>query len=169
MNMRARLSVTPTTTQPTAAEVISRFQKAPPVDVRAIADALGISVVVDHGLPDDISGKIERSGLLVERYEITVNGRHVPTRQRFTIAHELAHYVLHRSLIGDGIVDDAMYRSSQGNEIEWQANSYAATILMPSPLVHEKFRGGIKSYAQMANEFDVSPDVARIRMRELRL
>jgi Zn-dependent peptidase ImmA (M78 family) len=62
-----------------------------------------------------------------------------------------------------------MYRSSRGDVIERQANSYAATILMPAPLVREKFRAKVKSFAQMAQTFDVSPDVARIRMKELRL
>lgn len=150
-------------------EVIGAFQKSAPVDVDGIAAALGIEVVVDDRLPDDISGKIERVGLFGERYRITVNGRHARTRQRFTIAHELAHYALHRSLIGDGIVDDAMYRSPRGNDIERQANSYAATILMPAPLVRTYFRGGMRDYASMSRAFDVSTDMARIRMRELRL
>lgn len=150
----------------TTVEVISTYQRSAPVDVHAIAHALGVDVVIDRALPDDISGKIEAVGSS-ERYRITVNGKHSLTRQRFTIAHEIAHYVLHRSLIGDGIVDDAMYRSKQGNEVERQANSYAATILMPAPLVREKYRSGVMSYSEMANVFDVSSEVARIRMREL--
>lgn len=151
----------------TTAEIISLHQRIAPVDVHAIAAAFGIEVRTDVNLPDDISGKIERRWC--GGYRITINGKHARTRQRFTLAHELAHYVLHRSLIGDGIVDDAMYRSSRGNSVERQANSYAATILMPAPLVREKFRAGIKSIAGMSDLFDVSPEVARIRMRELRL
>jgi Zn-dependent peptidase ImmA (M78 family) len=34
---------------------------------------------------------------------------HHPNRQRFTLAHEIAHYVLHRDLVENGIVDDTMY------------------------------------------------------------
>ncbi|WP_438278791.1 ImmA/IrrE family metallo-endopeptidase [Nitrobacter sp.] len=169
MNMRTQLLEAGSTARPTAAEVISSYQRTAPIDVEAIAGALGISISFDDRLPDDISGKIERAGRFSDRFKITINGSHPRTRQRFTIAHELAHYVLHRSLIGDGIVDDAMYRSSRGDVIERQANSYAATILMPAPLVREKFRAKVKSFAQMAQTFDVSPDVARIRMRELRL
>ena len=81
----------------------------------------------------------------------------------------IAHFVLHRDLIGDGIVDDAMYRSKKGDEIERQANAYAATILMPAPLVIAKFRAGEKSFAGIAMAFEVSSEVAHIRMRELRL
>jgi hypothetical protein len=43
------------------------------------------------------------------------------------------------------------------------------TILMPAPLVITKFRGGERSFAGMAKAFEVSPEVAQIRMRELRL
>jgi len=165
MNMRTQLAER-TDSYLTPVEVISAHQKTAPVDVHAIAHALGIEVAVDRLLPDDISGKIEAIGSS-GKYRATVNGKHSETRQRFTIAHEIAHYVLHRSLIGDGIVDDAMYRSKQGSEIERQANSYAATILMPAPLVREMYRAGVKSYPKMAALFDVSPEVARIRMKEL--
>lgn len=172
MNMRAAQQAT-IAGDPnlTAVEVISRFQKTAPVNVHDIAAAFGIEVRSDLALPDDISGKIERVGLFRDRYRITTNGKHSSTRQRFTIAHELAHYVLHRSMIGDGIVDDAMYRSNRPgwDDIERQANSYAATILMPARLVREKYRAKVVATTDMAAVFDVSYDVARIRMKELRL
>lgn len=151
-----------------AVEVIGAFHHSAPVDVDGIAAALGIDVVLDPSLPDNISGKIERAGIFNEGYRITVNGRHGRNRQRFTIAHELAHYALHRSLIGDGIVDDALYRSPKGNVIERQANSYAATILMPARLVRQHYQRGATEPEDMAKIFGVSSEMARIRMRELR-
>ncbi|MCB4767831.1 ImmA/IrrE family metallo-endopeptidase [Ancylobacter sp. Lp-2] len=153
----------------TAMEVISRHQLTPPVDVFAIAKALGLYVRVASDLPDNVSGKIEAPWFNGDSYTVSINGRHSSTRQRFTLAHEIAHFVLHRSLIGDGIVDDAMYRSDRSDDIERQANSYAATILMPAPLVRAAFSAGTKDYAGMSRLFDVSSEVARIRMRELRL
>ena len=49
---------------------------------------------------------------LFSGYAIFVNkGDRYKTRQRFTIAHKIAHFILHREAIGDGIVDDALYRS----------------------------------------------------------
>src|SRR5690606_2956370 len=100
-------------------------------------------------------------------YRITINGRHPHTRQRFTLAHEIAHFILHRPLIGDGIVDDALYRSSKGDDVEREANRYAAAILMPAPLVRKKYREGLRSFAGIAEAFDVSYEVAEIRVREL--
>ena len=38
--------------------------------------------------------------------------------------------------------DDGLYRSAKGGAIERQANNYAASILMPAPLVGEKWRAG---------------------------
>lgn len=78
-------------------------------------------------------------------------------------------YVLHRDKIGDGIVDDALYRSERGGAIERQANNYGASILMPAPLVGEKWRAGATTAASLARAFQVSPAVAAIRIEELRL
>lgn len=153
----------------TAVEIIGRHLDSAPVDVHAIAEELGLGLVVDRSMSDDISGKIERHRASRAGYRITVNGRHSGTRQRFTVAHEIAHYVLHSDLIGDGIVDDAMYRSSRGDHIERQANLYAAAVLMPAPLVRQKFREGVRSYGEMAKTFEVSYQVAEIRMKDLRL
>ena len=85
-------------------DIIDRFQRSYPVDIYRMADALGIEVQ-ERELPQSISGKIEDD--YFDGYVITVNSKHGGTRKRFTVAHEIAHYVLHRDLIGDGIVDDA--------------------------------------------------------------
>lgn len=52
---------------------------------------------------------LERVG---DTFLITVAANDPLTRQRFTLAHELGHYMLHRTLIGDGLDDDRAYRST---------------------------------------------------------
>jgi Zn-dependent peptidase ImmA (M78 family) len=148
-------------------ELLTAFSKSAPVDVYGLADALNLTVR-RRDFPDSISGKIER-GRLFGGFVISVNQNHSPTRQRFTLAHEIAHYILHRDKIGDGIIDDALYRSNRGDSIEREANFFAATILMPAPLVIAAFRGGNRSIAGISKQFDVSYAVAEIRMKELRL
>jgi predicted transcriptional regulator len=147
-------------------EIIRDYTQSAPVDVRGLAKALHL-LISDENLGPDFSGKIERdwSGA----YRIAVNSLHSETRRRFTIAHEIAHFVLHRDMIGDGIIDDAMYRSSKSDAIERQANNYAASILMPAPLVGEKWRGGYQTSDVLAKAFNVSSAVAEIRIKELRL
>ena len=113
-----------------------------------------------------ISGKIEREPN--DRFVVTVNRNHPETRRRFTVAHEIAHFVLHRDLIGDGIVNDGLYRSETlSDATERQANRYAADILMPWWHVTAFYREGRTSTADMARIFHVSVAVAEIRLREL--
>lgn len=136
-----------------------------PVDVRALGAALGLKIIASN-LDDDVSGKIERDWR--GDFIITVNLNHSETRKRFTIAHEIAHYVLHRDKISDGIVDDGLYRDKRlSSAVERQANRYAAEILMPWPKVIDDpdfFSGNTVS---LANRFGVSPAVAEIRVKEL--
>ena len=149
-----------------AVDIIDRFQRSYPVDLHGMADALGIRIIAKN-LPDNVSGKIEQDWPFND-YVITVNSKHSRTRQRFTIAHEIAHYVLHRDLIGDGIVDDGLYRDGRIGDIrERQANRYAATLLMPKSLVRKAWDMGMRNASDLAREFDVSPAVAEIRWREL--
>src|SRR3546814_15171584 len=70
-------------------------------------------------------------------FAIYVNGSHPRVRRRFSIAHEIAHFALHRNLIGDGVTDDAMYSSNLSSAVEVQANRLAADILMPWHLIRE--------------------------------
>jgi Zn-dependent peptidase ImmA (M78 family) len=115
-----------------------------PVNIEAIIRGLGIEVRKDADLPPNISGQIKRIG---DRYEISsAKGEHY-YRQRFSLAHELGHYVLHRSLIGQGVDDNKKYRSTAEGDFyntfieldhERQANSFAASILIPENLLKEK-------------------------------
>lgn len=149
-----------------AVDVIQPFLDHAPVDVAAMAAALGVKVTYDF-LDPGTSGKIE-CALFEDECVITVNIAHPETRQRFTIAHELAHYILHRDLIGDGVIDNAMYRSERlSDERERQANRYAAQLLMPKKLVHQAWNNGAHTREALAARFKVSPEVAEIRMREL--
>ncbi len=147
-------------------EIAAPFLSSAPVDLEGLAQALGIAVVRDSWMESEVAGKIERQG---SGYRITVNGSENARRQRFTLAHELAHYILHRDLIGDGITDSVMYRSSMSDDIERQANRFAADLLMPAGLVRQKFRSFSRAIAELAAVFDVSTEAMRIRMKDLRL
>lgn len=153
----------------TPSEIVNSYLDWAPVDLDGLAKDLGIEVRHSSSLPNDISGKIERIDRGGRRFAITINARHHANRQRFTLAHEIAHFILHRDLIGDSVVDNAMYRSCLSDEWERQANRYAANLLMPARLVRAKHQAGILTASGMAAEFRVSPEAARIRMDELGL
>ncbi|MCF1505639.1 ImmA/IrrE family metallo-endopeptidase [Afifella sp. H1R] len=151
-------------------EVINRFRERHPVDVEGLAYALGVPVHYAF-LPESISGMVEpRDG---GRFEIVVNANHPRTRQRFTLAHELGHYMLHRHLIGTGVGDDCAYRSTDtgkyrnrriGPREETQANKFAASVLMPNKLIESLQKSGVNGPSQMAKLLDVSEHAMHIRM-----
>ncbi|MGL6493539.1 ImmA/IrrE family metallo-endopeptidase [Aeromonas veronii] len=104
---------------------------------------------------------------------MNVNKNHHPNRQRFTIAHELGHFIHHRSLIGDGINDNKLYRSTnQGKYFnqnitlghEKEANTFAASLLMPREVVIECRRKGM-SIKEMADYFRVSQAAMSYRLQ----
>jgi hypothetical protein len=149
--------------------IAGRFLHAAPVDVVAMAAELGLGVDLGAELPPEMSGRIRRGGINRAGYHIEVNRAHSANRKRFTLAHEIAHYLLHRDLIGDGIEDSALYRSRLSDEIEIEANRLAAHILMPAALVKNIFRAGLRYVAGLSAAFQVSEDAMRIRLRQLRL
>ena len=153
----------------TSFDIVNSFLDVAPVDLGSMAERLGISVNMNAPFDDGASGRIKRSNNARSGYEIEVNMRHSSRRKRFTLAHEIAHYLLHRSMIGDGITDDALYRSGLGSRIETEANKLAAELLMPARLVRPFWRGGMRGLAQLCNLFDVSEAALRIRLEQLRL
>ena len=147
-------------------ETVNHFRRTIPVDVEGLALALGIRVNKVF-LPETVSGLIQKMG--GDRDEISVNAKHPETRQRFTIAHELGHFVLHRFMMGDGNADDCAYRSNgsfKNNKIgpreETEANKFAANLLMPAEET-------VKISATMptigaAKKFKVSEGAMKIRL-----
>jgi Zn-dependent peptidase ImmA (M78 family) len=113
------------------------------LDVEAMAAAQGATVVYER-LAQDVSGMLLREG---DSVVIGVNEAHAESRQRFTVAHELGHLILHR---GRPIVVDSVRvnlrdsRSSMATDLEEiEANSFAAELLMPQALVLRNFRSAV--------------------------
>lgn len=125
-----------------------------PVNPVIVARAEGIEVFSIDFSDDSVSGILRKED---DAFRIYVNSAHSTSRKRFTIAHELGHYVLHR----DGVtafVDPELnlYRSdsSQG-DMEVQANIFAAALLMPAELVKHYYRN-YREIRAMAGLFSVS-------------
>lgn len=129
-------------------------------------------------------------------------------RYHFTLAHEAGHWRLHRKyyledvaqgrLFGDDLAKPAyVCRSGDTKPVEWQANQFAANLLMPRKMVYsawENWRGNPHTVAvaevrheragaegmtdegvmeefcrPLADTFQVSPEAMRIRLHELEL
>ena len=150
-------------------DILRKYTRVAPVDVESIAHDLGVRVVRDF-LGPKISGKIQRD--TTGTYTIVVNAGESPARQRFTIAHELAHYLYHRDLIGDGVSDSPAYRAPDETiyqttrlekRHEVQANQFAANLLMPKELVGSLETHFDLAMPQLAERLGVSLPALRVR------
>jgi hypothetical protein len=84
---------------------------------------------------------------------------------RFSIAHELGHYVLHSKL---GKVPLVAHNSGEDETAEWEADCFAAALLMP-PKEFKKLWRASPSGRVMASRFLVPPDVAVLWSETLNL
>lgn len=114
-----------------------------PVDVTTLAEKMGIQVLPTEA-DDSLSGFLLR-GDGDHQPVIGVNSAHHARRQRFTIAHELGHYVLHGL---EKVHYDDKSRgfqvhlrspvSSEGSDrLEIEANAFAAELLMPAAFLEK--------------------------------
>lgn len=149
-------------------DIIEAYQTEFPIKVGAIAKAFEI-IVKTSTLAAGISGEIkEVDGICTVR----VNRHDVKARQRFTLAHEIAHFLLHKDKIGDGIVDDILYRSRLSDELESQANKLAADIVMPWVLIQERLENHTdlkveQKIERLAEEAEVSTTAIKIRLGKI--
>lgn len=134
-----------------------------PVDVERAAAVLGIRVQYEP-MDDDMSGYLERRG---EEWVAGVNSHHSGVRQRFTIAHELGHFVLHRTS-QDNFRDVIFTRRSMGRDLmEREADSFAAALLMPKEDVVRDIRDGITNVHELAARYHVSGLAMKFRLVNL--
>ncbi|GIU02804.1 ImmA/IrrE family metallo-endopeptidase [Shewanella algidipiscicola] len=147
-------------------KVISSYHTSSPIAVGKLAKHFGI-VVKKATLHGNLAGEIKEENGIVT---IRVNSHDVKARQRYTIAHEIAHFLLHRHLLKDGIQDTPLYRSHLSNEIEREADSLAADILMPIEIVRDligKYSTEMKGeqlYETIAANLEVSKTALKIRL-----
>jgi hypothetical protein len=154
-------------TEQEARTIIAGFQNNAPVNVTAIAEALGLNVwESDAELPDGISGKLFRDPISggSSGFSIIVRESDPYVRKRFTVAHEVGHFVLHRNQIGESLTDDELYRSGLSTRQEAQANRFAADILMPKDLILKTINRLGDDPQVLASEFKVSEAAMRIRL-----
>ena len=145
-----------------------------PVNLNRVVEHLGLSLN-EKPLENEYSGF-----LAVKEKTIVVNLRHPPARRRFTIAHEIGHYQLHRGSEDIPVfIDRAVYHRKESvagvdHVMEMEANAYAAGLLMPEALLDEYLEdhpaldlekpADIKT---LAEEFEVSRPAMEFRLINL--
>lgn len=134
------------------------YIEGPPVLAHELAENCGLKVFVTSFDDAGIAGLLD-----IERKLILVNKHDSLTRQTFTIAHELGHWLLHVKP-GDMTETEILYRKPLGgpddNWMEKEANWFAANLLVPAQML-AKFQD--LSQEDAARLFRVSPSVIGYR------
>jgi len=148
-----------------------------PVPVDQIAAGLGARITYQE-FDDNLSGILVRvdDGTAA----IAVNSSHAPARQRFTIAHEIAHLLLHEGRL---VFVDRMVRvnlrhepSAKPSREETVANRFAAELLMPESILmgsiielRDSHVSGRDMIALLADRFQTSIQAMEYRLADFGL
>lgn len=101
------------------------------------------------------------------KWIMCVNSNHNKKRQRFTMAHELGHYMLHKGKNVE-FVDTTFFRSSEMDSIEYNANEFASRLLMPEDRLRKLVDiDKIKNIGILAEKFHVSSAAMKYRVISL--
>lgn len=142
-----------------------------PVSLENVCNKLGI-LLKSENLLDNVSGLFVIKDNLSH---IVYNSSESVERQRFTIAHEIGHFVLHKDKIlfidkNEGV----LYRNSESSsgEVlkEREANSFAAALLMPKSIIQHELSimpANRDVIGHLSERFEVSSQAMSFRLSNL--
>lgn len=140
-----------------------------PIRVNSIAEYLNLEIWEYNNLPSKISAL-----LVAKKKLIVINPNHHTYRKRFSISHEIGHYVLNHSNQKkieleeevDFLVTNQLNHQYSGEQ-ESEANEFAGELLMPLNIIKLYF----KKYKprELAEKFNVSEEAMWIRLIKLKL
>lgn len=140
-----------------------------PVPVEEIADfSLGIKIVAvgdlrkTHGIDGCISR--DMSSIFIDKNQYMEN----EYRTRFTIAHELGHYVLHREYIQQlDIKSDQNWKElvisnkKEWSGMEYQAYMFAGYFLMPSDVLKIEYEALLSDRDEEREYFNITRELSK--------
>lgn len=135
----------------------------------------GITTYYNRDIMDYALMRVQGGTMLIEA--TLLEKEQAYGRLRFTLAHELAHYVIHKQIFSGTGIAAALYNNDTDEDAtEWQANYLAKAILMPTGQIKRCFyalrpvcRTKSDYVCKMAEVFEVSKQAMKIRLKELAL
>jgi len=139
-----------------------------PIDVEFIAKQLGFEVH-PFDFPNEISAAIK---IIDSLKVIAFNSKHPKTRQRFSIAHELGHYLSGHEDFDEekrAFVDPSKKYLSPQFKQEEEADEFAAELLMPESLLNFDVFENHLDLSELAEKYEVSEQAMTIQLVNLKL
>lgn len=140
----------------------------PPIDVTKIANLLGFKVV-PFDFPETMSAVIKIEGT---KKIIAFNKNQPEVRQRFSISHELGHYLSGHDNFSherETFVDrDKRYLDPHHREEE-EADEFAAELLMPEGMLKKDVLENKLDAVTLAKKYNVSEQAMWIQLINLKL
>lgn len=152
-----------------AHNIFSMFKiTEPPVNVISISEGLGFRVI-PHDFPETMSAII----FIEDKIKaIGVNKNHPMTRQNFSIAHELGHYLSGHedfSYEKKAFIEKNKPYLDPSHRDEEEANEFAAELLMPSFLLKKDVLENKLDIQSLAKKYEVSEQAMTIQLINLKL
>ena len=149
-----------------------------PIPIVAIMKSLNFQVVAGE-LKDEISGIIGIDDDLAKNFKsskvIAINNKDNVGHQRFTMAHELAHYLFDFDVSNQIVYYNTYNTFEDENKEERRANYFAANLLMPEKKFKKEFDNVViknnlyVTVEKLSQIFQVSGEAVRRRISELSL
>jgi len=134
-----------------------------PVSLRDVVSHLNLSLVERRREPFVAEAALVRLG---EGHAIELRGPARERRLRFTIAHEIGHFLLHPER---AVAERGGATSVATARFEREADQFAAELLMPAPFVRQAVLEDGLDVDRLADRFEVSLGAMRQRLRRLGL
>jgi len=146
----------------------------PAVPLDLIAQNLNLKLGYES-FDDDLCGcLVRKNGVGL----IAINQNHPEGRRRFTLAHEIGHFMLHSS--EEGFIDKESSIFLRSNDsvrkaepMEIEANYFAAELLMPERFIEDDLKNNSSPFngndlvQTMATRYNVSPQAMTTRLLAL--
>ncbi|KOO43081.1 ImmA/IrrE family metallo-endopeptidase [Priestia koreensis] len=148
-----------------------------PINLELLVERLGGKIIESANIDENMEAKIEK---VEDSFVITIDPNRYPKRQRFSIAHELGHLFLHMGYLinpekwnsTNEYIDSVYYRYGYNLE-EFEANEFAACLLMPLEeflnISKQNLNGEFYNIEEIAKYFNVSTQAVSYRGKILGL
>ena len=143
-------------------KVIESFIEKP-INILSITKDLGANVYQPY-LETLLEGWIEYNKDK-KVFEIYLNPKYPAIKQRYTLAHELSHFLFHQTAIIEEGQLDRGYSSNKSsfNVREWQANLFASELLVPTSMIEGDMKNneGLKELSVLTKHIEDTYQVSK--------